>query len=854
VLRSSRRLRSAVAVLVLAAVPASRAGAASRCRDADQARAFATCLARATAVFTTCALRGGAPCATDERAARAVARVREHTIGRCASPGSDEGAGSSVATRFDVACLAHAGALAAGAYEAADDGNPRRCRKALGAAVTRLAARVFRAESRCAGEDAACGARTARRIAAIVRQGRRTALRRCGAKRVDPRLVDGVLARAHASLRCALPVASPGRAPCPPVDALVTDASALPEPGTRLLQVSSYDRTGGNADLGVGPDTAPFLAALGLPPLEVDFSYLYRDGDRYVVFDEVGPGVVWRIWMTGLDALLAAGGLRGDIAFELDDEATPRLVLPRAQLFSGTTPPFTAPLVGDATVSSGGFYSLVPIPFARRLRITTSTVPNWLQITFARLPPDRVVASFDPAVAARKGPASREPIGIPSNATRTLAVPSVAPAATTPVWSRDGGGTIVGIEVTPPAGTSDIPVGVELRATFDGAPTPQVALPLDDLFGASLGAPARSYLFGRDGPTYYARFAMPFRRGARIELGNQGAEPFLGWTVAISHLDGIPEVPTTFHATAAQAHLEPDGADYRLLETSGAGHVVGVVLTAGCGEAGRCVLSNLPGLDGAHLEGDERITIDGSRWPQIHGTGLEDFFNGGFYFIRGAFTLPTHGNPQQVPETSMRRPGRNLRSAYRLFLGDAIPFEHDLRLAIEHGPADDVPADLASVVFWYGREEPMLVESDRVTLGDAASETAHELRADDRADVTLTSSFRGDASDVPVTATGMTATRTRFRVSVPSGNTGVRLRRLADLAGGRQRARIRVNGAFAGTWATSDVNPVLRWAELDVELPASLTAGQTSLEIELDASTSPSPWTAFGYTAFAHVR
>jgi hypothetical protein len=31
-------------------------------------------------------------------------------------------------------------------------------------------------------------------------------------------------------------------------------------------------------------------------------------------------------------------------------------------------------------------------------------------------------------------------------------------------------------------------------------------------------------------------------------------------------------------------------------------------------------------------------------------------------------------------------------------------------------------------------------------------------------------------------------------------------------------------------------------------------AAQSILEIELDASTSPSPWTAFGYTAFAHVR
>ena len=55
------------------------------------------------------------------------------------------------------------------------------------------------------------------------------------------------------------------------------------------------------------------------------------------------------------------------------------------------------------------------------------------------------------------------------------------------------------------------------------------------------------------------------------------------------------------------------------------------------------MLPQIQNLDGSHLEGDERISVDGSRSPQIHGTGLEDFFSGGFYFIRGAFTLPTHG-------------------------------------------------------------------------------------------------------------------------------------------------------------------------------------------------------------------
>jgi hypothetical protein len=95
---------------------------------------------------------------------------------------------------------------------------------------------------------------------------------------------------------------------------------------------------------------------------------------------------------------------------------------------------------------------------------------------------------------------------------------------------------------------------------------------------------------------------------------------------------------------------------------------------------------------------------------------------------------------------------------------------------------------------------------------------------------------------------------TRFRLTVPAANHGVRLRRLADLAAGRQVARVVVNGAFAGVWQTSEVNPFLRWADLDFELPAALTAGRTMLAIEIDAHDSPASWTAFEYVGLSRAE
>jgi hypothetical protein len=468
-----------------------------------------------------------------------------------------------------------------------------------------------RATSACTLAGAGCeGDHLARRLASVEARARRSASRRCR-RTLAEEAVAGLLARARAQTTCALVHVLPASGACAPSgpEALV-DLRRLPAlrpPGTRVAQVSSYDRTGGNADLGIGPDTAPLFAALGIPPVELDFSYLYRDGERYVVFDEVGPGTVWRIWMTGLDGLFM-GRLGGDIAFELDGEETPRLLLTRAQLFGGETAPFQAPLVGDIGASSGGFYSVVPIPFARRLRITTSTVPNWLQVTFSRLPPDHAVASFEPtsdlgAVAALLARAGDPATTVTPTTTEEVSA-DLAPGGTRVLWSRTRSGTIVRLELRGPAAV-ELPTGLRLLASFDGAARPQVAAPLDDLFGASLGPGARSLAMGRDDDRYYCYFPMPFRTGARLELANDGGTPLTGWTLRIGTVEELPPAPFAhFHATPAGAHLEPDGRDHVLLETAGAGHVVGVVMTAGCGGAGRCQLANLPGLDGAHLEGD----------------------------------------------------------------------------------------------------------------------------------------------------------------------------------------------------------------------------------------------------------
>lgn len=847
-------LRAVLLAVLVFSVPA---GAAPGC-DATAEQGLAACIAKATTALRRCTSKSGGLCQADAKSVGVAERFAAKVRRRCDAaaitaagfpPPADP---ALLAARLRRTCLGNAAALVGRARDTSPA--DARCADVLAASGATVALGTLRAGETCRRKPERCP-HLEKTLAALQRRAARKTRKRCG----DDVAGAAIAAVAREQMTCAIADAVPTDVPCAP-----TDASALVDlwrlavarpPGVLAGQISSYDRTGGNIDFGLGDDSAGFLALLGLPTtFRLDHSFLARDGERYVVFDEVGPGVVWRIWMTGLASLLGLD-LPGDVAFHLDDEPTPRLTLTRKDLFAGTTAPFLAPLAGNDLVSSGGFYAMTPIPFARRLRITTSHVPNWLQVGFTRLPPAQAVASFDPtldvsAVAARLAQAGDPSTTREPSRTDEAAV-SVAAGATQALWSGTGPATIVRLELLAPAG-ADVPLGLRLRGTFDGTTT--IDAPLDEMFGASLGTGAHSIAYGRDGDRCYLYFPMPFASTAALELRNDGTEPVMGWTARIATVDAVPPGALRhLHATGASASLVPDGRDYVLVDVPGRGHVVGVVLTAGCGAEGACQLPTLPGDDGTHLEGDERITLDGSRWPQIHGTGLEDFFSGGFYYVRGAFTLPTHGNPAQAPVTSPRRAGRNLRSSYRVLLGEAVPFASQLRLAFEHGGDNDVPAEMSSVVYWYGAVDVGLVESDRVVIGDAASEAAHGLVATGREDVALSSAFRGDDSDVPYAAAGMTATVTRFEVAVDPANVGVRLRRVTDLVAGGQRARVFVDGVFAGVWGTSEVNSVLRWGEVEMELPAAVTAGKGRVRIEIDATGAAVPWSAFEYGVLSHV-
>jgi hypothetical protein len=611
---------------------------------------------------------------------------------------------------------------------------------------------------------------------------------------------------------------------------------------------SSYDRSGGNMDFG---------NAYGVD----------ADGN-WILLDARGPGCVYRMWFTGFAA-------KDVVNFYFDDEATPRVVMPLADLFSGERSPFTAPLVADATVSSGGYVSYVPLPFATSLRITVTPDQNlYDNIDFHVFPAGTAVTTWTGgedltlarAIWSDSGTnpgASDAPTDAP---TPTISDFSLAPSFVQTLFDGDGPGEISALELRVPglAPSPEVDAGPDggaymtglgpmadvlaqlwITMAWDDETPPSVVAPLGSLFAlGDLGPGVSGGLMAglRPDGTLYLYFPMPFARHAHIELTNRGPSP-------VSSLSGrVERRPFSFafdgvgtFAVDYRAQTSLDGADLTLLDTAGSGKVVGVVFTETHPLCPGCFPRD-------YLEGDEHVLIDDARTPVVLGTGTEDFFNGGFYFNRGPFALPTHGNVAHV-----QSPLVDAVSTYRFFVSDPIPFRSHARLSIQHGPVDNDAVLASSLVYYYRQQRPRLEPNDTLVVGDLVSEAAHAYQSTGATwSGAFTSTWEGEFSSAQLTSSGRAEKESsRFTLQIDPSNRGVILRRLLNQGTGNQRAQVYVGGVLAGEWLTAGSNFDHAWREDDFTIPAPMTEGASSLAIEIRFVSSDIDWNEFGYETYS---
>ena len=465
------------------------------------------------------------------------------------------------------------------------------------------------------------------------------------------------------------------------------NVQVLPEYRTNshVDQVSSYDTTGGNND--------------GFSGL---YSYIRKEGDNLVLADLQGPGVIHRIW--------TPTPTTDTLHFYFDGESVPRISIRFIDIFSGDVFPFLKPVVGNEV---GGYYSYVPIPFEESCKVVFQG-PRIMfhQIQYRLYPDGQSIQSYhvgwseEERVALQKardfwadpGITAKKLLDTADQQVVNTAI-SLEPGETIDIFQLGEGGRINGLEIGP-AGTFEGPYkDVILQAFWDGESTPAINSPLADFFGYAYGATSmQSLLIGSRDDLNYSYFPMPFDESAVLRLTYPNREGFaqlplsINVTVYYTLDERLPNREGKLFSVWRREINPEEGEPYLLLKTTGRGHHVGTILQAQGLEEGMTVF----------FEGDDSTLVDGQL--RMHGTGSEDYFNGGWYALldrwdRG-ISLPVHGSlDYSLP---MARTG-----GYRLNLSDKVSFENSYLLTIEHGPqGNKVPVDYTSVALYYGDSPP----------------------------------------------------------------------------------------------------------------------------------------------------
>jgi len=460
------------------------------------------------------------------------------------------------------------------------------------------------------------------------------------------------------------------------------DIASLPGylDSTVCAQVSSYDTTGNNDDGFSGR-----------------YSFIRRNEDSsLVILDLKGSGVINRIWTPTptVDTL----------DFFIDDDKHPAFSIQYMDLFSGKKYPFVAPLCGNQL---GGYYCYMPIPFASGCKIVCRGKKlQFHQVQYRLYEKGSSVVPFNPDLNSKEKESLEKIASLWNKEKKTIQdfysnklleksrQYEIMPGEEKTVFKLHQGGRIAGIELHPANNFEGFTNSMDIKITWDDDRNPAVYCPVADFFGYAFGRISmHSLLLGSMDNTNYCYFPMPFDKSAKIELVyRKDASSHQPQTQIAVHVWYSTEPRNTgqegkFYTKWNKNPRSKPGVPHVFLSVNGKGHYVGTILQAQGLKAG---MTNF-------FEGDDSTSIDGKF--RMHGTGSEDYFNGGWYAMMdrwdGKMSLPLHGAlDYSLP---FCRTG-----GYRFFISDKLSFEDNFYKSIEHGPAgNQFPVYYTSLAFYY---------------------------------------------------------------------------------------------------------------------------------------------------------
>jgi hypothetical protein len=496
----------------------------------------------------------------------------------------------------------------------------------------------------------------------------------------------------------------------------LADMPAVPY---KTLQFTSYDR---RSNIPGGPDWFSNADGFGSEPIPAFEKVLKEPGEdgigEYLVCDVEGPGCIVRTWTADIN---------GQIKVYLDGAEEPLFDGPAEQFFHRPYEVFTKGTDFEGEALRGTFYqrdaAYCPMPFAKRCRIVWTGHLRQVHFYYVQIRQYQK----DIAVKTFKSDDLKTYADNIKRTRKILADPDahypVEVAQTRPIEVKVPAGTRgVGLDLEGPGAIERLELSVEaddtvaaLRQTVmhiacDGWTNPQVQSPVGDFFGAAPGInPYVSLPFTVEGKgKFTSRYVMPYQRSLRIEFENLGDQP----VVIKGHVNAKPrkwndDRTMHFYARWRVTHgiTTYPPVDIPYLLANGTGRYVG---------SAAILLNPARGTHPSGSwwgEGDEKIFVDGDRFPSSFGTGSEDYFNYAWSAV-DIFFHPYCGQPRNDGPAN-----RGFVTNNRWHIIDDLPFQERISFYMELLSHHRVEGfSYACLGYHYGR--PGKIDDHRVITGE----------------------------------------------------------------------------------------------------------------------------------------
>jgi len=436
-----------------------------------------------------------------------------------------------------------------------------------------------------------------------------------------------------------------------------------------------------------------------------------------VLFEDDNPGVITRFWLTTQNPSGAV------IRFYFDGSDVPGWVIPSFDLTEFGLRELGGLLQTHTSYEKGvkgGSTLYLPIPYARSCKVTLAQpsdregVPRYYQINYRSYPKGTPVETFSVRTARKYRDAIRKAgerirLHPEMEGTAERASGTVKGGDSLKLELPKGSKAVTELELkvaSADAGSYEAAMRESIVSiTFDGVET--VNVPLSDFSGGGMGAPrAESRYMSADGKgKAVCRWVMPYAREAYVTVTNlSDKEEKVSVAARVADYRRGPNT-LYFHSSW---HSQPGIGVTNVADSCKDWNFASI--KGGRGVYVGDVLSLFNYTKAWYGEGDEKIYVDGERFPSHFGTGTEDYYNSSWAPVV-PFNTPYGGAPRADMASSS---GYN--TFFRTRALDVIPFSSGLRFDIEMMSWIPGKADYSATVFWYGD-----LKSSAVTQSDVAA-------------------------------------------------------------------------------------------------------------------------------------